>query len=144
MGIWKSKEGSLKLILQVGIHDARSSGNPDERHWSVGLGEKTVLFALSVTYFRDTMRRNDNLPSPLSLLPRRYLCPLSSISLLFPPSVRPGGSEIGAAPDYPASFHIAGCCLSTHPSPAEKRCRMSTVKHHMFASENVEGAGAFM
>ena len=62
----------------------------------------------------------------LSLLPRRYLCPLSSISLLFPPSVRPGGSEIGAAPDYPASFHIAGCCLSTHPSPAEKRCRLSS------------------
>ena len=31
-------------------------------------GEKTVLFALSVTYFRDTMRRNDNLPSPLSSL----------------------------------------------------------------------------
>ena len=67
------------------------------RHWSVGLGEKTVLFALSVTYFRATMRRNDNLPSPLSplslSLPRRYLCPLSSISLLFRPSVREGGRE---------------------------------------------------
>ena len=106
------------MIFLVGIYNARSSGNLS------GIGvldserKRSYSHYLS-RYFRATMRRQ----SPFLLVPPPFSLSLSlSLSLsalsLSPfqhltfipsvrPSVRPSGNEIGAAPDYPASFHIA-------------------------------------
>ena len=82
---------------------------------------------------------------PLLRRRRRYLCPLSSISLLF--RTLKGRERRGtgaAAPDYPASFTSllfihSSIHASIHPSPAEERCRVQ----HVCASKCVDG-GTFI